>query len=215
VNYLASERSAQEVVQSIEEFGRQAIAIQADVSDLRQVTRMENVVLEHFGHVDILVNNAGINIDRTVLKMDHATWRRVMAVNLDGAFNCSKAFVKCMSNRGFGRIVNISSIVGQLGNFGQANYAASKAALTAMTKSLAKELAGQGITVNAVTPGFIETAMVETIPERIKQRLLALIPMTRFGRPEDVARAVVYLVSSDGDYITGQELCVNGGMTML
>ncbi len=214
VNYLASEGPALEVIRQIEKLGRHALAVRADVSDFPDTFRMAQEVLSAFGHVDILVNNAGITSDKTFVKMDHAAWRKVLVINLDGAFNCTKVFVDPMIQRGYGRIVNITSVIGQIGNFGQANYAASKAGVTAMTKSLARELAGKGITVNAVAPGFIETEMVESLPEKVRQRLLDQIPLKRFGKAEEVARAVVYLVSSDGDYITGEELSMNGGLLM-
>ena len=214
VNYLASEGPALEVVRTIEKMGRRAIAVRADVSDFPDTFRMAQEVLGTLGDVDVLVNNAGISSDKTFVKMDHASWRKVLAINLDGVFNCTKVFVDSMIKRNYGRIVNITSVIGQIGNFGQANYAASKAGVTAMTKSLAKELAGKGITVNAVAPGFIETEMVESIPEKLRQRLLDQIPLKRFGKAEEVARAVVYLVSSDGDYITGEELSMNGGLSM-
>jgi 3-oxoacyl-[acyl-carrier protein] reductase len=214
INYMASEARAQEVVAEIQALGRQALAVRADVSDYPDTFRMAQDVLAAFGHVDILVNNAGINSDKTFVKMDHASWRKVLAINLDGVFNCTKVFIDSMLKQGYGRIVNITSIIGQIGNFGQANYAASKAGVTAMTKSLAKELAAKGITVNAVAPGFIETEMVNAIPERVRQRLLDQVPLRRFGKVEEVARAVVYLVSSDGDYITGEELSMNGGLLM-
>ena len=214
INYMASEARAQEVVAEIQALGRQALAVRADVSDYPDTFRMAQDVLAAFGHVDILVNNAGINSDKTFVKMDHASWRRVLAINLDGVFNCTKVFVDSMLKQGYGRIVNITSIIGQIGNFGQANYAASKAGVTAMTKSLAKELAAKGITVNAVAPGFIETEMVDAIPERVRQKLLDQVPLRRFGKVEEVARAVIYLVSSDGDYITGEELSMNGGLLM-
>jgi NAD(P)-dependent dehydrogenase (short-subunit alcohol dehydrogenase family) len=171
-------------------------------------------VLEEFGHLDILINNAGINSDHTFVKMDLAAWRAVLAVNLDGPFNCAKVLVDQMVTQGWGRIVNITSIIGQIGNFGQANYAASKAGLAAFTKSLAKELVSRGITVNCVAPGFIETEMVAAIPEKVRGKLLEQIPMKRFGRCEEVARACVYLCSKDGDYITGAELSINGGLLM-
>jgi NAD(P)-dependent dehydrogenase (short-subunit alcohol dehydrogenase family) len=146
--------------------------------------------------------------------MDHASWRKVLAINLDGVFNCTKVFVDQMLKQEWGRVVNITSVIGQIGNFGQANYAASKAGVAAFTKSLAKELAGKGVTVNAVAPGFIETDMVQGIPEKVRDKLLSQIPLKRFGTVEEVGRAVVYLVSSDGDYITGAELSINGGLLM-
>ena len=214
VNYATREAQADDVVREIEKLGQRALAVRADVSDFPDTFRMAQEVLAAFGHVDILVNNAGINSDKTFVKMDHASWRKVLAINLDGVFNCTKVFVDSMLARGYGRIVNITSVIGQIGNFGQANYAASKAGVTAMTKSLAKELASKGITVNAVAPGFIETEMVEAIPEKARQRLLDLVPLKRFGKSEEVARAVIYLVSSDGEYITGEELSMNGGLLM-
>jgi 3-oxoacyl-[acyl-carrier protein] reductase len=214
VNYASREAAALEVVREIEKRGRRGLAVRADVSDFPDTFRMAQDVLAAFGHVDILVNNAGIASDKTFVKMDHAAWRRVLAINLDGVFNCTKVFVDSMIGRGYGRIVNITSVIGQIGNFGQANYAASKAGVTALTKSLAKELAVKGITVNAIAPGFVETEMVESIPEKVRQRLLDLIPLRRFGRADEVARAVTYLVSSDGDYITGEELSLNGGLLM-
>jgi 3-oxoacyl-[acyl-carrier protein] reductase len=214
VNYMASETAALEVAREIEKRGRHALPVRADVSDFPDTFRMAQEVLAAFGHVDILVNNAGINSDKTFVKMDHASWRKVLAINLDGVFNCTKVFIDSMLGRGYGRIVNITSVIGQIGNFGQANYAASKAGVTAMTKSLARELATKGITVNAVAPGFIETDMVESIPEKVRARLLEQVPLRRFGKADEVARAVVYLVSADGDYITGEELSMNGGLLM-
>jgi len=214
VNYVSSESAARDVMANIAKMGRRAILAQADVSDFPDTFRMAQDVLTQFGHLDILVNNAGINSDKTFTKMDHASWRKVLAINLDGVFNCTKVFVDQMLSRNYGRVVNITSVIGQIGNFGQANYAASKAGVAAFTKSLAKELAGKGVTVNAVAPGFIETEMVEGIPEKVRDRLLAQIPLKRFGSAEEVARAVCYIVSSDGDYITGAELSINGGLLM-
>ena len=215
INYVSSEAAARDVAeQIIQKIGRKAILAQADVSDYPDTFRMAQDVLGAFGHLDILVNNAGINSDKTFTKMDHASWRKVLGTNLDGVFNCTKVFVDQMLRQGYGRVVNMTSVIGQIGNFGQANYAASKAGVAAFTKSLAKELAGKGVTVNAVAPGFIETEMVAGIPDKVKERLLAQIPLHRFGTAEEVARAVVYIVSSDGDYITGAELSINGGLLM-
>jgi len=214
VNYVSSESAARGVVEGIGKMGRRAILAQADVSDYPDTFRMAQDVLREFGHLDILVNNAGINSDKTFTKMDHASWRKVLGTNLDGVFNCTKVFVDGMLSHGYGRVVNMTSVIGQIGNFGQANYAASKAGVAAFTKSLAKELAGKGITVNAVAPGFIETEMVSNIPDKVKGKLLEQIPLKRFGTAEEVARAVVYIVSSDGDYITGAELSINGGLLM-
>ncbi|MBI2878771.1 MAG: 3-oxoacyl-[acyl-carrier-protein] reductase [Candidatus Rokubacteria bacterium] len=214
INYVANEGAAKAVAEELKRRGRRTLAVRADVSDFQDAQRMAEEARKALGDIDILVNNAGVTSDKTFVTMEPATWRRVLSINLDGVFNCTKVLVGPMIERGWGRIVNITSVIGQIGNFGQANYAASKAGVMAMTKSLARELAGKGVTVNAVAPGFIETELVDTIPERVRQRLLDQIPLKRFGRAEEVARAVVYLVSSDGDYITGAELPVNGGLLM-
>ena len=214
VNYVSSDGAARDVAETIAKMGRKAIVAQADVADYPDTFRMAQSVLAEFGHLDILVNNAGINSDKTFVKMDHASWRKVLSINLDGVFNCTKVFVDQMLKQNYGRVVNITSVIGQIGNFGQANYAASKAGVAAFTKSLAKELASKNITVNAIAPGFIETDMVENIPERVRAKLLDQIPLKRFGRIEEVARAVCYNVSADGDYITGAELSINGGLLM-
>jgi 3-oxoacyl-(acyl-carrier-protein) reductase len=214
VNYVSSEPAARDVAENIVKMGRRAVLARADVSDYPDTFRMAQDVLEQFGHLDLLVNNAGVSSDKTFVKMDHASWRKVLAINLDGVFNCTKVFIDQMIKQNFGRVVNITSVIGQIGNFGQANYAASKAGVAAFTKSLAKELAGKRITVNAVAPGFIETEMIESIPEKVRDKLLDQIPLRRFGTVDEVARAVVYLVSSDGDYITGAEVSINGGLLM-
>src|ERR687897_2522145 len=181
INYVSSEKAAREVADAIKTIGRRSLVAQADVGDYPDTFRMAQDVLREFGHVDILVNNAGINSDKTFTKMDHASWRKVLGTNLDGVFNCTKVFVDQMLAQGYGRVVNMTSVIGQIGNFGQANYAASKAGVAAFTKSPAKELAGKGVTVNAVAPGFIETEMIEGIPEKVRDKLLSQIPLKRFG----------------------------------
>ncbi|MGH7408150.1 MAG: 3-oxoacyl-[acyl-carrier-protein] reductase [Candidatus Methylomirabilales bacterium] len=212
INYQGSERAAREVAREIAEAGGIAEIFQADVSEREAVQRMKKQVLARFGRVDLLVNNAGITRDRTFVRMDEEAWAAVLSVNLNGAFYCTKAFLDGMLERGYGRIVHISSIVGQMGNFGQANYAAAKAALLGFTKTLAKELATKGITVNAVAPGFIETEMVAAVPEEVRGKIVKQIPMGRLGTAQEVAKGVVFLLSGDASYITGQTLNVNGGM---
>ena len=214
VNFVSSEGPAKEVAEQIRNMGRRAMLAQADVADYPDTFRMAQDILAEFGHLDILVNNAGIVSDKTFVKMDHASWRRVLAINLDGVFNCTKVLIDQMLRQKWGRVVNITSVIGQIGNFGQANYAASKAGVAAFTKSLAKELAAKGVTVNCVAPGFTETEMVDAIPDGAKARLLEQIPMRRFGKSEEVARSCVFLCSKDGDYITGAELSINGGLFM-
>ena len=214
INYQSNDAAAAEGVEEIQQMGRQAVTAKADVSDPLETYRMAQAVMKEFGHIDILVNNAGVTSDKSFINMDHATWRKVLAINLDGVFNCTKVCIDQMVEQSYGRVVNITSVIGQIGNFGQANYAASKAGVAAMTKSLAKELASKGITVNAVAPGFIETEMVLAIPESAQTRLLNQIPLKRFGKAGEVAQMVVFLCSSDGDYVTGAELEVNGGLFM-
>ncbi len=214
INYVRNQALAQEVAEAIEKMGGVGEIFQADINDPEHVLRMHDAILRRFERVDILVNNAGINRDKSFIKMDYETWKAVVSVDLDGAFYCTKAFVGEMKARGYGRIINISSVIGQMGNFGQANYAAAKAALLGLTKTLAREFALKGVTVNAVAPGFIETEMVTETSHDVQEKILAQVPLRRFGRPEEVAHAVVFLASDDAGFITGQTINVNGGVYM-
>ena len=212
INYNARGREADDVAKAIEGMGRSTWVCSADVSDLAQVTRMRESVAKYLGPVDVLVNNAGINIDRLFEKMEPGDWDKVLSVNLTGMYNCIHAFLDHLQRSPRARIINVTSIVGQMGNVGQVNYAAAKAGIIGMTKALARELAPKGITVNAVAPGFIETEMLGRVPDKVRERLLSQIPMRRFGRPEEVAQAILFLASEKASYITGHVLNVNGGM---
>jgi len=205
---------AEQTSLSLKNEGVKSIAIKADVSVSSDVKNIFDTTLSEFGRVDILVNNAGITRDSLIIRMKDEDWDKVINVNLKGTFLCSREAVKIMMKQKYGRIINISSIVAFMGNPGQANYSASKAGIIGLTKTIAKEYANRGITVNAVAPGFITTAMTETIPENIKNEMLRAIPMSRFGTTEDIANAVVFFASPDAGYITGQLLHVNGGMYM-
>lgn len=208
VNLALAEKTAEE----IRNLGTKAKAYGVNVADALEVDKVVGDVVREFGRIDILVNNAGITRDALLLRMEEDAWDAVLAVNLKGTFLFSKACARLMVKQRAGRIVNISSVSGQRGNPGQANYAASKAGIIGFTKSLAKELGARGITVNAIAPGFIQTAMTENLPQDVKDSYLKQIPLGRMGAPEDVAGAVVFLSSSDGAYISGQILGVNGGM---
>jgi len=205
---------AEETAREIEAIGRRAMAIRADVANTNDVERMVEAILERFGQIDILVNNAGITRDKLILRMTEEDWDAVLNVNLKGTFNCTKAVVRHMSKQRRGKIVNIASVVGEMGNVGQANYSASKAGVIGFTKTIAREFAQRGINVNAIAPGYIETPMTEVLPEKVKEELRRMIPMERLGRSEDVAEAVLFLVSEASRYITGQVLNVNGGIYM-
>ena len=194
--------------------GSEAMTYKCDVSDADAVQKMITDVMEQYGRIDILVNNAGITKDGLMLKMTEADFMTVLDINLKGAFNCMKAVTKPMMKQRYGRIINITSIVGIIGNAGQVNYAASKAGLIGMTKSAARELASRNITVNAVAPGFIETDMTDVLPDSVKEQLLAQIPMKKLGQTGDIANAVCFLADEKASYITGQVLQVNGGMAM-
>ncbi len=214
VNYSRSKEPAEDLVQKLKEHGsRQAVAIQADVSDATQAARLIEETIQHFGRIDILVNNAGINLDRTMKKMTVEDWNTVIQVDLNSFFYTVKAALPYFTEQKSGTIINISSFVGQMGNFGQANYAAAKSGIIGFTKTAALELARSHVTVNAICPGFIETEMYEIIPEKVKEAILQRIPLGRVGTPQEVARAVRYLIV-DGEYITGQTLNINGGIYM-
>lgn len=205
---------ATETSREIEALGRKSAAITGNVADFKSCEEMLASVVEKLGSVDILVNNAGITRDTLILRMKEDDWDAVINVNLKGTFNCTRAAVKYMSKQRSGKIINIASIVGLMGNVGQANYAASKAGVIGLTKTTAREFAARGINVNAVAPGFIATAMTDAIPEKAKNELNAQIPMGRLGTPDDVAEAVLFLSGATSDYITGQVISVNGGMYM-
>ncbi|OAG26964.1 3-oxoacyl-[acyl-carrier-protein] reductase [Thermodesulfatator autotrophicus] len=214
VNYSSSEEAAKEVANEIEKLGRKAITSKFDVANATEVSEAVKKAEEALGPIDILVNNAGITRDTLFLRMKEEDWDRVLEVNLKGAFNCSKAVIQGMLKRRFGRIINISSVIAMTGNAGQTNYAAAKAGLIGFTKSLAREVATRGVTVNVVAPGYIETDMTAKIPDKIKEAILAQIPMGRVGKAEEVAPAVVFLASPEASYITGTVLHVNGGLYM-
>lgn len=213
-SYQQSTGQAEEVARAIREKGVRSQGYQASVASFDAVQAMVKQIRESFGPVSILVNNAGITRDRSFLKMTRQMWDEVMEVNLDGLFNVTQAILPGMLETGWGRIINVSSIIGQTGNFGQSNYAATKGGAISFTMSLAREVAKRGVTVNAVAPGFIQTDMMKNVPEAALEQVKAMTPMGRLGRPEEIADAVVFLASPRASYITGQVLAVNGGMYM-
>jgi 3-oxoacyl-[acyl-carrier protein] reductase len=202
------------VVAELKGLGAEAVAVVGNVTIAVDAEKMIDCAVQSFGRVDILVNNAGITRDSLLMRMKEEDWDAVLTVNLKGAFLCTKAASKVMTRQRSGRIINIASIVGQMGNAGQANYCASKAGLIGLTKSNARELAKRNITVNAVAPGFIATAMTDALPEKAREELVAQIPLERLGSPDDIANVVVFLAAERSGYITGQVLGVNGGMYM-
>ena len=214
VNYAGNAAAAEETVESCKAMGVDAFSVQADVADAAACDAMVKEVLSRFGRLDILVNNAGITRDGLMPMLKDADWDAVLDANLKGAFHCMRAAYRPMMKQKYGRVVNLSSIVGLRGNAGQANYAASKAGLIGLTKSMAKELAGRNVTVNAVAPGFIDTDMTAALPEKARESMLASIPMGRLGQGEDVAKAVAFFAGDGAGYVTGQVLCVDGGMAV-
>lgn len=214
VNYNGSKERAEEVVREIEAMGRKAVAVKCSVADFDACGEMINGMLEVFGHIDILVNNAGITKDNLVIKMTEADFDAVINTNLKGTFNTIKHMYRPFLKQKAGRIINLSSVSGVLGNAGQANYAASKAGVIGLTKSMARELASRNITVNAVAPGFIDTDMTQAMTDTAKEATLSQIPLKRIGTPEDIAETVAFLASEKAAYITGQVISVDGGMAI-
>ena len=214
INFAGNEAAAQATVDEIKALGRKAIMIKADVAVNAACVAMVDQVVQEFGKIDILVNNAGITRDGLLMRMKEEDWDAVLNTNLKSVYNCSKAAIKYMMKARAGRIVSISSVVGLMGNAGQANYAAAKAGIIGFTMALAKEVASRGITVNSVAPGFVNTDMTKVLPEKVVENLKAAIPLAKLGEPEDIAKAVAFLVSDDAAYITGQTLHVDGGMVM-
>lgn len=214
VNYTNNESSANETVKRISNDGGFAVISKFDVSDFNTSQKEINKILDEFEHIDILVNNAGITKDNLFLRMKEQDWDRVFDVNIKGVFNCTKAVVRSMLNRRYGRIVNIVSVVGEMGNAGQINYSSSKAGLIGFTKSAAREFASRGVTVNAVSPGFIETDITDVLPDKVKDKYRETIPLGRFGQPGDISKVVAFLVSDSASYITGEVIRVNGGLYM-
>jgi 3-oxoacyl-[acyl-carrier protein] reductase len=214
VNYNSNEVAAKEVVDAIKEGGSQAISVMADVSDFSQAEGLIKTAIEEFGDLHILVNNAGTTRDGLIMTMKEPDWDYVLDTNLKSTFNCSRAAVRYMIRKRYGRIINVTSVSGQIGNAGQTNYSASKAGQIGFTKALAREVASRTITVNAVAPGFISTDLTEALPDDLKDGLKDLIPLQRIGSAQEVAKAVLYLASDDAAYVTGHVLTIDGGLAM-
>jgi 3-oxoacyl-[acyl-carrier protein] reductase len=210
LNYSRSDKEADKVKKEIEKMGRKCVTVRANVGNFEQAQNIGKAAMNHFGRVDILVNNAGINRDRTLKRMTFEQWNEVIQTNLSSVFNCTKAVLEPLSKEG-GVIVSISSVIGEMGNLGQANYASTKAGIIGFTKTMARELAGSNIRVNAIAPGFVETDMLGTVPVDIQETLKKDIALGRFGKPEEIALATVYLCSNAASWITGVTLRINGG----
>lgn len=209
-----NDKQAEETAQEIGLLGRKSIAVKVDVSNFSEAENLGKTVFDAFGRIDILVNNAGITRDGLFLRMKEEEWDAVIAINLKSVFNCSKAVIRYMGKQRGGKIISVASVVGQTGNIGQANYGASKAGIIGFTKTLAREFASRGIMVNAVAPGFIETGMTRTLPEKVREGFISNIPLGRMGTPEEIAEAVLFLATDASNYITGQVINVNGGLYM-
>lgn len=214
ITYNSNPALAEEVVKEIEALGRKAMALKVDVAVVAEAQEALDQVAKEFGKIDILVNNAGVTKDGLLMRMSEADWDLVVDTNLKGVFNMTKAAIRPMMSQKRGKVINITSVVGLTGNPGQANYCASKAGVIGFTKSVAKEVASRGITVNAIAPGFIATDMTGKLNDTQKESLMGLIPLKRMGKPEDIAATVTFLASDGGDYITGQTIVIDGGMTM-
>ena len=206
--------AAEAVTSEVINTGSEAIAVQANVAAVEDVERMVNSAVDKFGKVDILVNNAGITRDNLIMRMSEAEWDAVLDTNLKGAFNCIKAVSRLMLRQRSGKIVNVASVMGIIGNAGQANYSASKGGMIALTKTTARELGSRGVNVNAVAPGFIQTVMTEEMPEQAKESIKKQIPLERLGTPDDVAKVIAFLCSEAASYVTGQVINIDGGMVM-
>ena len=214
VNDVGDSAPAEGVAGEIRQMGRESLVVLADVSQSPEVAGLVDNTVEEYGKVDILVNNAGITRDQLIIRMSDDEWDKVLGINLKGVFLCSKAVLRPMMRQRWGRIINISSIVGLIGNAGQANYASAKAGIIGLTRTIAKEVASRGITANAIAPGFIDTAMTQQLPEERKQELMNQVPLGYLGTPRDVAEVVAFLASEEARYITGQVLTVDGGISL-
>ncbi|MGH7884259.1 MAG: 3-oxoacyl-[acyl-carrier-protein] reductase [Thermodesulfobacteriota bacterium] len=214
INYTKNSSAAKNTLSEIEKAGGKGKIVRFDVSDYEDVQKKVADIIEELGGIHILVNNAGITKDGLFLRMSEQEWDKVFEVNIKGLFNCTKAVVRTMIKQRYGRIINISSVVGEMGNAGQINYSSAKSAILGFTKSTAKEFGSRGVTVNAVSPGFVETDITKDLPEKIKEKYLEAVPLKRFGNAKDISNAVAFLASSKASYITGEVIRVNGGMYM-